>query len=98
MVVLTGPNSETGLASFISDTVSNSSTEHEYRALRVIIHNVLFLWHKSLIVDDVEVNQFVRNNLNPLVATNEINLTSHVVQLIMFLPESSLFIDVEEKN
>jgi hypothetical protein len=98
MVVLTGPNSEARLAGFIGHTVSDCLTEHHHRTLRVVVHSVLKLWEESLLVDLVEVNHFVSNNLNSLISSDEIDLSSSVGQLIIFLPKASLRIDLEEKN
>ena len=98
MVILTRPNSESRLASFICDTKTHCSTEHHHRALRIVVHDVLKIWQESLIVDHVEVNCLICHNLNSLVSSNEVDLTSHVVQGIVFLPEASLLIDSEEKD
>jgi hypothetical protein len=98
MVVLTRPHSETGLASFICYTVSDCFTEHHHRTLRVIVHSVLQLRPKSLRLDLVEVNNIIRANLNSNIASDEIDLSSSVFQLIILLPLICLRINLEEKN
>ena len=98
MVVLTRPNSEPGLASFIRYTESDCFTEHHDRTLRVIVHGVLELRQESLRLDLVEVNDIVGHDLNSYVATDEIDLSSSVVQLIILLLEKCLWVDLEEKN
>ena len=98
MVVLTRPDSETGLAGFIGYTVSDCFTEHHYRTLRVIVHSVLELRPKSLRLDLVEVNNIVSANLNSNITSDEIDLSSGIFQLIILLPLICLRINLEEEN
>jgi len=53
---------------------------------------------KSLLVNHVEVNSIICSYLNSDVSSYEINLSSHLLKLMILLPKASFFINLEEED
>ena len=83
-------------AEILGDAESLGGAEHHLGALHVVVHYILKSWLKCLLVDEVEVNFFICDNLDSLVSLDEVDLTSHVVELLILSPSSSLLILFEE--
>ena len=98
MEILSGVNEEAGLIGFVSDTIFNFGSKHHLGALHEIIHHVLKLWLQCLLVNYVKEYFFIGGNLNTNVSTNKEDLTSHVFELVVLLPDSSFLMLLEEKN
>ena len=98
VIVLSWVDSKTRLTTLVRDTISNRSAKHHHGALHIIVHWVFKSWLERFFVNQVEVNFTVCNNLNPNISSNEINLTSHVFELFIFVPKPSFLVDLEEKD
>lgn len=98
VVELSGVDLESRLVSLVGDTVSNLGAEHHLGALHEVVHDVLEPGHASLLVDHVEVDLLVCHDLDSNVASNEVDLAPHVVELVVLLPQASLWVDLEEED
>ena len=71
MHILSAVNFEAPLIGLVADAESNSFTKHHLVALHVVVHAVFQLGQESIPVDDIEVNQFFRCNLNSNITFDE---------------------------
>ena len=53
---------------------------------------------ESLLVDHVEVNSIISGHLNSDISSDKIDLSSHLLKLVVFLPKACLFINLEEED
>jgi hypothetical protein len=84
--ILPSVDLESGLVGLESETVSYSGTEHHLGALHKIVHTILKSWHESLLVDEIEIDSVIRGHLDPNVTFDEIDLTSHFLELVILFP------------
>lgn len=59
MHVFTPKNVETLLVLLVGDTVADFAAEHHLVATCEIIHHILQLWHISLFVNLIEIDQLI---------------------------------------
>lgn len=86
------------LICFIRYTIPNSWTKHELWTLHIVIHAIFKCGHKSFFIYFVEIYFFICGNLDSDISFDEINLTSHVVEFFILLPEVCFFIFFEKQN
>lgn len=98
MEILPGVDLKSWLVGLKGNTISYSCTKHHLGALHKVEHAILQLGHERLLVDLIEVDFLIGGNLDSNVASNEVDLTSHVVEFVVKLPETCLFVDFEEKD
>lgn len=98
MVVLSCVNLESGLVGLVSDSEPNSGSKHHLGALHVVIHHVLKSWLEGLFVNKIEVNSVISDDLDSYVSSYKVDLSSHVVELLVLGPETCLFVNFEEEN
>ena len=89
VLILSSVDDERFLVGLVSDTVSNLGTKHHLRAVHVVIHNILKLWHESLLVNEVEVDLVIGSDLDSDISLDIVNETSRVNFLVQ-LPFTSL--------
>jgi hypothetical protein len=53
---------------------------------------------ECLLVDHVEVNSIIGGDLDSDISSDEIDLSSHFLKLVVLLPKASLFINLEEED
>ena len=86
VIVLSGINCKARLIGLERDTKSYFGTEHHDRAVHVVVHDILKSRLEGFFVNQEEVDELISTNLNSNVASNEIDLTSHVFHLFEHLP------------
>ena len=96
--ILSGVNLEPRLVCLEGNSVKHSSTEHHLRASHKVVHAILKSWNECLLVDYVEVNSLISSDLDSNIASNEVNLSSHLLEPVILLPEASLLINFEEED
>ena len=67
---------KTSLIGLIGDSIPDSAPEHHLIAAHIVVHAVFKLWHKSLLVDKIEVNQLICGHLNSDVTFDKVNETT----------------------
>jgi hypothetical protein len=101
--ILTLIDIKASLILLVGDRVSFHCTDHHLIAHHVIVHNIFQSWLKSLLINEVEVDQLVCCDLDPNVTSNEIDETSnvdrvvqnplhHFVIIIVYLLEEQYFV------
>lgn len=83
---LSSVDGERFLVGLVSDTVSDSRTEHHLVAPHEVEHDVLQSWLEGLWIDEIEVDLVVSGNLDTLVSLDEVDETSDI-KLVILLPE-----------
>ena len=86
MHVLSAKYFESFIVHFVADSKSYSPAEHHLLAIHVVVHAVFQLRHESLLVDEVEVNQFLGGNLDSNVAFDVKDGASHP-EFMVLLPQ-----------
>ena len=98
VAVLSAVDREVRLVCLEGHAESDFGSEHHNRALHVVVHDVFESWLEGFLADFVEINVFVGANLDSNVASDEVNLSSHLFQLVVLFPEMGLLVNLEEKN
>ena len=76
---------EAPLVGLIGNSIPDSAPEHHLIAAHIVVHAVFELWHKSLLVDKIEVNQLICGHLDSDVTFDEVNETTDS-DLMVLLP------------
>ena len=84
MHVFPSINVKWSLVWFVSDAISYSSTEHHLVAAHVIIHDIFKIWHESNLVDEIEIDEGVRCDLNSNISFDIINESPDTYCMIKF--------------
>jgi len=95
-----GPNAEVWLVDLEGDAESHSGSEQHLGALHEVEHHVFKPGQEGFIVDDVEVNELVRGDLDPDVSSDERQLSSHFLELMVLYPWVAwlMLVLLEEEN
>ena len=62
--ILRSKDIEAALVGLVSHTVPHFGPDHHLQAVHVVTHDILQLWLKSLLVDQVEINMVLCADLN----------------------------------
>lgn len=76
---------KTSLIGLIGDSIPDSAPKHHLIAAHIVVHAVFKLWHKSLLVDKIEVNQLICGHLDSDVTFDKVNETTDS-ELMVLLP------------
>jgi hypothetical protein len=98
MPVLSGVYLESWLISFIRNTVSYSGAKHHLGALHEIEHHVFKSWYERLLVDQIEVHLVISRNLDPYIAADEIDLATHLLELVILGPVAGFLVNLEKQD
>lgn len=96
VIELSTVNRESRLISLEGDTKSYFGSKHHHRAIHVVVHDILQRRFKGLLINHEEEDVLIRTNLYPDVASNEIDLPSHIFLLVIHFPKASFLIDFEK--
>ena len=98
MIASSGVDGETWLACLVADQELHELTYHHHGAVHKVVHHIFTGRHECLLIDQEEVNLLICDNLKPDVSLDEVDLTSHVLDLVVLLPLSAFWIDLEEQD
>ena len=98
MKVLPCVDLEAWLICFVGNTIADSGTKHHLGALHEVVHHVFKSWLKRLLIDEIEINFLIGCDLYSHVSANEIDLTSHLLELVILLPVACFFINFEKED
>ena len=84
MHIFPGVYLEASFILLVRDSVPPHAAYHHLVARHEIGHDIFKLWHQSLLIDQVKVNQFICCNLYPYISFDKIKETSHIDGMIIF--------------
>lgn len=84
MDVFPSVNVERPLVGLVGNTILDFGAKHHLVAAHEVVHDVFERWLEGLWVDEVEVNELVSGNLDPLVSFDEIDETSDLKLVVLF--------------
>ena len=73
---------EASLVLLKGDGVSFHGTNHHLIAHHIVVHDVLKCWFKGLLINEVEVDELICGNLNPHIASDEIDESSYIDRVV----------------
>lgn len=98
MIVLTSVDLEAWLVNLKRNTIADTSTKHQLRALHEVVHYVLQLRHEGLFVDEIKVDALSCSYLNSDVAFDKEDLTTEIVKCEVVGPQACFLIDFKEED
>lgn len=98
MIAGPGIDCETWLVCFVGDGKSDEFTNHHHGATHEVIHHIFESWHQRFLAHQEEEYFFICDNLESYVSSDEVDLSSHIVNSVVLFPKISLFVDSEEQN
>lgn len=78
-------NVERSLVGLVGDTVLDFGAKHHLVAAHEVVHDIFKRWLEGLWVDQVEVNELVSGDLDPLVSFDKVDEASDF-KLVVLLP------------
>ena len=79
-------NLDSWLINFIGNAVPDTRSKHNGGALNEVVHDIFEFWHEGLLVYQVEEYSALCSYLDPDVASDEVNLPTHVIDFVILHP------------
>ena len=73
MHILSLINIKTALICLVRDAISYSTPKHHLIATHIVVHAIFQLWHVSLLINQIKVDDFIRRNLNSNISFDEVD-------------------------
>ena len=98
MIASSGIDSESWLTCLVANQKPHKFTNHHHGAVHKVVHHIFTGRHECLLVDQEEVNLIICDNLEPDITFDEVNLSPHVLDLMILLPQSGFWVNFEEQD
>jgi hypothetical protein len=90
VVILSLPDQKSLLVRLVGDAVPDERPKHHLVTAHEVVHGGLNLCFKSFLIENNEVDFGMRHDLDPYVASDVKDISSHVLKLVVHFPLSIL--------